>query len=366
MVNKVCVLGAGYMGGAITFPLSDNGIGVNLWGTWLDDDLISGSIGGFHPRLKKPLNKNVKFFYSSCLKDAISGVDTFFIAVTSEGFPGVFELLVDNLDFSKNYCFFKLTKGLVKYQGKIVRASEAAESIYKKHLKNLSGNIKGASEKNRIYKPAGFAMTSIGGPVRAVDLASRIPTVSVYGSNTKAAFDKIKYFTTDYYRIHRSSDPAGVEICSTFKNIYSIAAGLCDGIYGRNFKGSYYNIIALLFNQSVLEMLKIVEAAGGKKETAISFAGIGDLHVTSAAGRNRKYGELVGSGDDPAEAYCKMQREGEYGEGYVALKLSIPWLDKFGLDIEKELPLLSTLYRIIYKKNDIKKALNRLILKMGN
>lgn len=28
---KACVLGAGYMGSAITFPLADNGIQVNLW-----------------------------------------------------------------------------------------------------------------------------------------------------------------------------------------------------------------------------------------------------------------------------------------------------------------------------------------------
>ena len=50
---KAAVIGAGYMGSAITFPLSANNIEVNLWGTWLDDKIIGISLAGFHPA-KKP------------------------------------------------------------------------------------------------------------------------------------------------------------------------------------------------------------------------------------------------------------------------------------------------------------------------
>ena len=47
---NITVLGAGYMGSAITFPLSrDNK--VKLWGTWLDDGIIEKCIGGQHPKL---------------------------------------------------------------------------------------------------------------------------------------------------------------------------------------------------------------------------------------------------------------------------------------------------------------------------
>jgi len=373
LVKKVAVLGAGYMGSAITFPLSDNGIIVNLWGTWLDDEIIEASKNGPHPKLKKRLNKNVNLFYSENLKEAIKGADAFFIAVTSEGFARIFELLSDNLDSQDNHYFFKLTKGLIEFEGKIIRATQAAKLIYEKRFGNIKSDDNINTGKHQITEPdsaqdcnTGFEIISVGGPVRALDLSCRIPTASVYGthSNSKAA-SIFKSFSTAYYRIYECRDASGVEVCSTFKNIYSIAAGICDGIYKENFNGCYFNIIAFLFNQSLLEMLKIVEITGGQKDTAISFAGTGDLHVTSAAGRNRRFGEMVGKGVNPSEAFGKMLEEGEYGEGYIALKLSVPWLSNYGIDIDTELPLLSALYDIIYSEKNPEKIFNELILKLG-
>lgn len=354
MINKVAVLGAGYMGSAITFPLSDNGIDVNLLGTWLDDELIQSSLNGFHPRLKKPLNENVNLFYSRDLKKAIEDVYTFFIAVTSEGFADIFKLLADNLEKDKKYFFFKLTKGLVEYEGNIMRATEAASIIYGKTF-----TCPDNSSRNNIK------ITSVGGPVRAVDLSCRTPSATVYGISDKTIEGMLPCFSTDYYRIFPTNDLQGVEICSTFKNIYSIAAGICDGLYKEWMEGSYYNILAFLFNQALLEIIKIVEAAGGKKETAIGLAGAGDLHVTSAAGRNRRFGELIGKGMDPEHAFMKMAKEGEYGEGFMALKLALPWLKKFDFDFKKELPLLFALDAIVFKCADAKEELKKTVLKLG-
>ncbi len=131
-MQNVAVLGAGYMGSAITFPLTDNGIKVNLWGTWLDDKLIEASKKGAHPKLKKPLNPGVSCFYSGDLKQAIKDTDAIFIGVASEGFVNIFELLINNIEPDRDYMFLKLTKGLVEYEGRIMRASEAARLIYYK------------------------------------------------------------------------------------------------------------------------------------------------------------------------------------------------------------------------------------------
>jgi glycerol-3-phosphate dehydrogenase (NAD(P)+) len=54
-MHKAAVIGAGYMGSAITFPLAANSIEVSLVGTWLDEDIVSSSLAGYHPKLKKPL-----------------------------------------------------------------------------------------------------------------------------------------------------------------------------------------------------------------------------------------------------------------------------------------------------------------------
>ena len=144
---------------------------------------------------------------------------------------------------------------------------------------------------------------------------------------------QLKRFSTDYYRIFPVNDYTGVEICSTFKNIYSIAAGICDGLFKKNLSGLYHNAVAFLFNQAVLEIQHIVKIAGGNPQTAFGLAGMGDLHVTSVAGRNRRYGEMVGGGVEPGAAFKKMFDEGEYGEGYMALKLAVPWLSNFNVEI---------------------------------
>ena len=353
---KAAVLGAGYMGSAITFPLSDNGIKVNLWGTWLDDKLIEGSEKGKHPKLKKPLNPGVSCFYFKDLKQAIKNTDIIFIGVTSEGFVNIFELLIDNIEPDKDYMFFKLTKGLVEYEGRIMRASEAAKLIYYKKFPDREKSQKEAHV---------FKITSIGGPVRALDLANRTPSTSVYGIQDEQIRELLKMFSTDYYRIFPENDHAGVEICSTFKNIYSIAAGICDGLFKINLEGLYHNVVAFLFNQAVLEIKHIVEIAGGKPQTAFGLAGMGDLHVTSVAGRNRRYGEMVGSGVEPGAAFKKMLDEGEYGEGYMALKLAIPWLSNFKIEMASELPLLNLLNNIVSKGFDPAAELKAFVLNSG-
>jgi glycerol-3-phosphate dehydrogenase (NAD(P)+) len=342
---KAAVIGAGYMGSAITFPLSANNIEVNLWGTWLDDELIGSSLAGYHPRLKKALPPTVTPLYSKDLGKALSGIDMLFIAVTSEGFVRVFEMILDNLN-SPVY-FFKLTKGLVSYKGSIVRATQAAFDMLGKK-----------------FGPRDFAWATVGGPVRALDLAYEMPSVSMYGITNKKINDIVAQLKTDYYRIVTKEDVIGVELSSTFKNIYAMAPGICEGLFRGKCDGLYFNFIALLFAQAAKEISKIVERAGGDKDTVFDFAGVGDLYVTSAAGRNKKLGELVGRGIDPQKAFKDMCDDGEYGEGYMALKLATPWLKTLDKKIIDELPLFKTLFKIFFNGGNPIDELKKLVLKI--
>ncbi|MDD3520813.1 MAG: hypothetical protein PHU65_06250 [Actinomycetota bacterium] len=353
-MQKITVLGAGYMGSAITFPLSDNGNKINLWGTWLDDEIIESSLKGFHPKLKKPLPENVSLYYWQDMKPAVEDSDIIFIGVASEGFVNVFKMLLDNLNPEKEYYFFKLTKGLVEYNNKVSRATEAARDMF-----------------NKQFTGKNFNWTSIGGPVRAFDLSERMPAATTYGMSDEKIKKLISSFSTDYYRIFPNYDVKGTEICSTLKNIYAVSAGICDGIYKKESEGKYYNLLSFLFNQAVKEMSKVINIAGCNQETIYDLAGVGDLHVTSIAGRNRKFGELVGKGVPGEEAFKQMLEEGEYAEGYFALKLVIPWLvqsatkEMINEFIEKELPLLSTLRKIIIEGGKPSEELKKLILRLG-
>jgi glycerol-3-phosphate dehydrogenase (NAD(P)+) len=347
----IAVLGAGYMGSAVTFPLSDNNTNISLWGTWLDDDLISSSSKGRHPKLNLPLPSSVKLFYWQDLDKAIKDCEIIYIGIASEGFTDVFEKLVERLEPDRDYFFFKLTKGLVEYDGKIMRASEAAGIIFRKRFPERK-----------------FFLATVGGPVRALDLANRIPSATVYGVKeefTGVLRSMLPFIATDYYRVFVSGDGEAVEICSTFKNIYAMSAGICDGLYKEKIPGLYHNLVAFLFTVAGFEIARVCELFGGDAKTATGFAGIGDLHVTSAAGRNRRYGELIGKGVGGEEAFQRMYKEGEYGEGFVALKLAVPWIMKsLGRDIgfiRQELPLLFMLYSVVFENKDLKQSLEILI-----
>ena len=62
------------------------------------------------------------------------------------------------------------------------------------------------------------------------------------------------------------------------------------------------NAAAILFDQSVRELMVLVKALGGKAESVWGMPGVGDLYVTCQAGRNSRLGHALGRGFTYAEA----------------------------------------------------------------
>ncbi|KKK46531.1 hypothetical protein LCGC14_3163810, partial [marine sediment metagenome] len=122
---------------------------------------------------------------------------------------------------------------------------------------------------------------------------------------------------------------------------------------------------AFLFSQAVKEMAVIVEKAGGKKETVYDLAGVGDLHVTSSSGRNRKFGEYIGRGEKAADAYKAMLNSNELAEGYEGLKHGIVYVEQLGGSLIKELPLLEMLYKTVCLDHDAREEVKQFIRLTG-
>ena len=116
----------------------------------------------------------------------------------------------------------------------------------------------------------------------------------------------------------------------------------------------------MLFAQAISEIARVVVAMGGKQEMAHGLAGVGDLHVTAAAGRNRAYGERVGLGERPDQVAQKMLDAGELTEGYPALhtgwELLGQLVDQGELALE-DFPLLAALHQIVYGGADVAETL---------
>ena len=69
---NVTIVGAGLMGTATAYPLSDNGHRVHLVGTHLDAAMIkSCQEEQFHPRLKRQLPSGVRSFYVEEIAEAM-------------------------------------------------------------------------------------------------------------------------------------------------------------------------------------------------------------------------------------------------------------------------------------------------------
>ncbi|MDQ4006304.1 MAG: glycerol-3-phosphate dehydrogenase, partial [Actinomycetota bacterium] len=117
-----------------------------------------------------------------------------------------------------------------------------------------------------------------------------------------------------------------------------------EGIGSRREQG-YKNARALLFTRAVHEMADLVEGLGGRRETAMGLAGMGDLLVTSLGGRNRQFGEFVGSGADPHHAEEDMRDRGLTVEGVDSARDVHDLAGERGL----ELPIHEAIYRVVHE-----------------
>jgi glycerol-3-phosphate dehydrogenase (NAD(P)+) len=322
-MSVITVLGAGFMGAAVTFPLAAVGHEVRLWGTWLDDPLLEACRRGPHPRLRLPLPSAVRLFAAGELEPALAGTDALFFGISSEGFVPVLERLLPCPAFRPDLPIFSLTKGFIPWRGAALRASECAEAM---HAERFPG------------RPLRWA--SIGGPVKAVELAQGVPTASVYALADRSLESFLPSFRTPFYRVHAGSDLVGLELCAILKNAY-----------------------AILLAKALEEMARIIEAAGGQARTAFDLPGAGDLYVTAQSGRNRRYGERVGRGEDPATAYERMCAGGEIAEGYPAVRLGSQYLKSRYPGWEERLPVFSTLHRVLAGGSPCGAELDSLVLR---
>ena len=113
------------------------------------------------------------------------------------------------------------------------------------------------------------------------------------------------------------------------------------------------NLRAAIFVQAVAEMASLCHALGGDLQTAYGLAGMGDLQLTSTAGRSRLYGHAVGAGQNPRQALEQMQSQGLTIEGSPAALIAHQLVQQLGLDA----PLLEAVYQMLHGHVDDARAL---------
>jgi len=142
----------------------------------------------------------------------------------------------------------------------------------------------------------------------------------------------------------------GIELAAVLKNIYAIAAGICQGLlYGDNFQ-------AVLMSNCAKEMSRFLNGVVPIERNISEQHYLGDMLVTgySQFSRNRTLGAMIGKGYSVKSAQLEMEM---IAEGYYGAKCIYELNDRFKVDM----PIARTIYEILYEKLAPQTAIKRLI-----
>ena len=317
-MKKVLVIGGGAMGSAFTVPCLDNNNKVTITEPYSKKFIRDlSSKNKFHSSLKIKLSKKLKFkkFSENLLKEKF---DLIAIALSLSGI----DFIGKQLKKAKVKApILILTKGLKyeKKKNKIFTISEQLKRNY--NLMNIS-----------VLK----------GPCLAKELARKNQTsVIVANRNIKIAKQIGKIVSTKYYLIDFSTDVTGVEVCSAIKNIYSMLIGA----------GQNLNTSSSLFQRSINEMQYLTRYFKGKESTTLGLAGVGDLYVSAAGGRNSKMGNYLGKGYTFKNAKKKFMPN-DTVEGEQLVREIAPFILR--RMNKTRIPLMINLIRAILKNKKLK------------
>ena len=152
----------------------------------------------------------------------------------------------------------------------------------------------------------------ISGPSFAEEVARGLPTaVAVAATSRSLAADVAHLLHAGTLRAYESDDIAGVEIGGAVKNVLAIAAGASDGL------GFGHNARAALITRGLAETGRLSAAMGGRRETLMGLAGLGDLVLTCTGdlSRNRRVGLALAQGRSLADILREL---GHVAEGVTA------------------------------------------------
>ena len=133
----------------------------------------------------------------------------------------------------------------------------------------------------------------LSGPTFAKDVAMGFPTaVTLATIHADVGRTVAQALKTPTFRPYLSSDPVGVEVAGAAKNVLAIGCGIAEG------KGFGANARAALLTRGLAELVRLALACGGRQETLMGLAGLGDLVLTATSMQSRNYslGVALGQG----------------------------------------------------------------------
>jgi glycerol-3-phosphate dehydrogenase (NAD(P)+) len=313
-MNKpvIAVLGAGSWGTALAVLLARNGFQTLLWG---HDAARQARLA--HERENARYLPGVRFPENLFIReDLLATVDEaahLLVVVPSHAFRPTLEAFKARLPAPAIVAW--ATKGLEPATGRML--NQVATEVLGEHR----------------------TIGVISGPTFAKEVAHGLPTAVTVAARDAASAEAIAaWLRSDRVRVYTSTDLVGVELGGAIKNVLAIATGISDGL------GLGANARAALITRGLAEMRRLTEALGGKPETVMGLAGIGDLVLTCTdnQSRNRRVGLALGKGQ---QLQATLAEIGQVAEG-VATAREVRQLAQ---RMQVDMPITEQVYRVLFE-----------------
>ena len=320
-MKKIAIIGSGSWGCALGIYLAGIGHNVKIWSFAEEErDLINNEKKcKFLPKATIPEN----VYCSTDMKEVIDDTD-FILHVTPSKFTR--NIVKQYKDYITNQSVFVCSKGFESSSLKTL------DEVLKEELPNTKVGV-------------------LSGPSHAEEVSIGVPTALVVASDYPDLSDMVvETFKSDKMRMYTSKDVKGVELGGALKNIIAFCAGVTAGLNLGD------NTFAALLTRGLVEISRLGVACGGKRDTFYGLTGLGDLIVTcnSMHSRNRKAGILIGQGKTIEETRKEVGMTIESIDNIeVAYKLSKMY--------NIEVPIIDSVYDVLFNKLNPQEALNRLM-----
>ena len=273
---RIAVLGAGSWGTALAILLARNGAPTTLWGR--DPEAVAQM---------RATRCNRRYLPEATLPEALAVTDSIASALENTGLV---------LIVTPSHAFAEVMAAVARH-----KPAGAGVSWATKGFDPESGRFLHEVANEHLGGTTPLAVVT--GPSFAKEVAVGLPTaVTVHSQDADFADSVAHALHAPAFRAYTGSDVIGAELGGAMKNVLAVATGVADGMkLGLNARAG-------LITRGLNEMLRLNQAIGGRAETIMGLAGVGDLVLTCTGdlSRNRRLGLALGRGIGLAQAVAEI------------------------------------------------------------
>lgn len=307
----VAVLGAGSWGTALAALIARHEHPTVLWGR--DAPAVDRiRIAHENPRYLPGIALPAALDATTDLGAALAGADLVLVVVPSHAFAETLRALAPLRPAAAGVAW--ATKGFEPGSGRF--------------LHEVAGELLGD----------GVPLAVVTGPSFAKEVAAGLPTaLTVHSDDEPFAQQVADVLHGPAFRAYTGDDMLGAELGGAMKNVLAVATGVADGM------NLGLNARAGLITRGLNEMLRLNIAIGGRPETLMGLAGLGDLVLTCTGdlSRNRRLGLALGRGQTLAHAVREI---GQVVESVQTADEVMRQADRHGV----ELPIASNVRDVLH------------------